>query len=199
MLPGNVEMAAETLGPEMASDKLFHLRGKLERGRMMDTRNELIGWLRDAYAMERSLETTLKKISHSSKHPEECRAICGKHLVETQQHAQTVESLLKSLGSDTSTVKTGIGLVMETLKGAGATLAHDEVVKEMIAAYASEHFEIACYEVIVAAAMVAGLPYVAEACLQIILEEKEMAKTICDMLPGIVRFYLGEKRLAKAA
>jgi len=199
MLSRNVETAAESLGPEMASDKLFHLQKKIEQGKFMDVRNELIGWLRDAYAMERSLETTLKKISQSDKQPEEFRAACRKHLLETQQHAQTVESLLKSLGSDTSTVKTGIGLLMETMKGAGTAVAHDHVVKEMIASCASEHFEIACYEAIIAAAEIAGLTHIAEACERIISDEVNMAETISDMLPGIVRFYLGESRLRKAA
>jgi ferritin-like metal-binding protein YciE len=195
----NFETAAETMGPGMASDKLFQLREKFDRGRIMDVRTDLIGWLHDAYAMERNLETTLKKISKSDQQPEECRAACRKHLLETEQHAHVVESLLKSLGADPLTFKTGLGLLAETMKGAGAAVPHDHVVKEIIASYTSEHFEIACYEAIVAAAMVAGLPYVAEACLQIILEEKKMAQTIDDMLPGIVRFYLGEKRLAKAA
>lgn len=199
MLWRNVESAAETLGSDMASVKLFHLRKKLEQGKIMDVRNELTGWLRDAYAMERSLETTLKKISQSDKHPEECRAACGKHLIETQQHAQTVESILKSLGTDTSTIKTGIGVVMEMLKGAGAAVSHDHVVKEMIASYASEQFEIACYEAITAAAEVAGLPHIVNACQQIISEEKNMAETINDMLPGIIHHYLARDTMAKAA
>src|SRR5215469_14502981 len=110
----------------------------------MDARNELVGWLRDAYAMERSLETSLRKFSQSDRYPMEWRVACGKHLLETQQQAQTVESLLKSLGADASTVKTGLGLLMETIKGAGAVAARDQVVKEMITTYASEQFEIAC-------------------------------------------------------
>ena len=165
----------------------------------MDARNELISWLRDAYAMERGLETTLKKFSQNDKYPEEFRAACRKHLLETQQQSQTVESLLKSLGADKSTVKTGIGLLMETIKGAGAVAARDQVVKEMITTYASEQFEIACYEAIVAAAEVAGQPLVAEACRQMISDEKNMAQTIYDLLPGAVHFYLGEQQLPKAA
>lgn len=189
------------MGPEMASDKLFHLLEKFERGRIMDARSDVISWLHDAYAMERSLETTLKKISKSDRQPGECRAACRKHLLETEHHAQTVESLLKSLGAETLTLKTGLGLLAETMKGAGAALAHDHVVKEMIASYTSEHFEIACYEAIIAAAEVAGLPDVAEACRRIISDEKNMAQTINDLLPGIVRFYLylNEDRLPKAA
>ncbi|HTR41557.1 MAG TPA: DUF892 family protein [Pseudomonadales bacterium] len=165
----------------------------------MDARDELTGWLRDAYAMERALETTLKKISQSEKHPEECRAACGKHLIETQQHARTVESLLKTLATETSTIKTGISVLVETMKDVSVAIAHDHLVKEMIASYASEHLEIACYQAIVVASEKAGLPHVADACRQIILDEKNMAETIGNMLPGIVRFYLAEGALGKAA
>ena len=199
MLWRNFETAAEAMGPELASDKLFRLMEKFEGGRIMDARNDLVGWLHDAYAMERGLETTLKKISKSDQQTGEWRAACRKHLLETEQHAQIVESLLKSLGAEPLTFKTGLGLLAETMKGAGAAVAHDHVVKEMVACYTSEHFEIACYEAIIAAAEIAGLPDVADACRQIISDEKKMAQTINDMLPGIVRFYLGNQGLAKAA
>jgi ferritin-like metal-binding protein YciE len=168
----------------------------------MNARDEVIDWLRDAYAMERGLEVTLKKISESEAHPAECRSACAMHLEETRQHAQTVEWLLKSLGTDTSTVKTGVGMMTETMKGLGTAMSHDEVVKDLLASYSMEHFEIACYTALAAAAEVAGLSEVAEACDEIIADEENMAEMISQSLPRIVQQYLsGEtgETMSKAA
>jgi len=162
----------------------------------MNAREEVVNWLRDAYAMERGLEVTLKKISDSDKHPVEARHAAARHLEETRHHAQTVETLLHSLGSDTSSVKTGLGITTETLKGFTTAMSQDEPIKDAIASYAMEHFEIACYRSLALAAETAGLPEVSTACSQIIMDEEQMAETIQSMLPELVHQYLGGPILA---
>jgi len=165
----------------------------------MNAKEEVLDWLRDAYAMERGLETTLKKISGSERHCAECRHAAAMHLQETQQHAQTIEALLKSLGTNTSTVKTGLGMMTEIAKGLGTAMSRDEQIKDLLAAYAMEHFEIACYQALIAAAETAGLPEVADACEQIIADEENMAQSISESLPLVVQDYLGGQTMAKAA
>lgn len=166
---------------------------------IMNAKDEIIDWLRDAYAMERGLELTLKRISESDKHPEECRRAAGMHLAETRHHAQVVEALLKSLGSDTSAVKTSIGLTMETMKGLSTALSHDEQIKDLISSYAMEHFEIACYQALAVAAEAVGLPHIVSACKQIISDEDRMAEVITEQLPRAVRNYIGGMTMARAA
>src|SRR3954466_7180079 len=112
----------------------------------MNAKDEVVAWLRDAYAMERSLEVPLKKMSESNQQSEQIRTAAARHLEETRQHARTMDLLLKSLGADTSIVKTGIGMTTEMLKGLGTKMAHDEPVKDLLACYAMEYFEIACYQ-----------------------------------------------------
>jgi len=165
----------------------------------MNAKDEIIDWLRDAYAMERGLELTLKRISESDKHSEECRRAAGLHLAETEHHAQTVEALLKSLGADTSAVKTSIGLTMETVKGLSTALSHDEQIKDLISSYAMEYFEIACYQALAVAADAAGLPHIVNACKQIIADEDKMAEFISEQLPRAVRNYIGQMTMARAA
>lgn len=165
----------------------------------MNARDEVVDWLRDAYAMERGLEVTLKKISESESHPVEIRHSAAMHLDETQRHAEMVASLLKSLGTDTSTVKTGIGLMTETMKGIGTALSHDEPIKDLLAGYSMEHFEIACYRALAVAAESAGLPEVGEACKEIIADEEKMANKLNSLLPEMVRRYLGGETMTMAA
>jgi len=165
----------------------------------MNAKDEVVEWLRDAYAMERSLEITLKKQSDSNKQSPGVRGAATRHLEETRQHARTVELLLTSLGADTSTVKTGVGMTTELLKGLSTKMSRDEVIKDLLASYAMEHFEIACYEALVTAAEAAGLAEVADACEQIILDEQQMAERLLDALPLAVEQYVAPPMRAKAA
>jgi ferritin-like metal-binding protein YciE len=158
----------------------------------MKRKEEVISWLRDAYAMERGLEVTLKKQADSDDYDPEIRQAAEEHLEETRQHARMVERLLKSLGSNTSAIKTGVGMMTETIKVLGTSMSHDEQIKDLLTGYAMEHFEIACYRALSTAAETAGLENVADACDQIIGDEERMAERLSDALPEIVEKYLGE-------
>ena len=165
----------------------------------MNAKDEVVDWLRDAYAMERGLEVTLEKISRSHDYPAEIRQAAARHVEETREHARTVDALLKEVGAETSTVKTGMGMMTEAVKGLTTSLLHDDPVKDLLASYSMEHFEIACYNALAAAAEVAGLPEVAEACADIISDEEAMAETLHDSLPKIVRDYLASQKFSRAA
>jgi ferritin-like metal-binding protein YciE len=158
----------------------------------MTGKEEVTAWLRDAYAMERGLEVSLKKQADNDALDDDLRNAIASHLEETRVHARRIESLLKSLGSDTSAIKTGVGLASETLKGLGTALAEDEPIKDLLATYAMEHFEIGCYKPIAAAAETADLHNVVSVCEEIIPEEEDMADAILDSLPRAVTEYLAD-------
>ena len=110
-----------------------------------------------------------------------------------------LQKLLQELGADTSTVKTGLGMMTEAVKGLTTSLAQDEPVKDLLASYAMEHFEIASYNALAVAAEASGLSEVAETCAEIISDEEAMAEIIADSLPRIVHDYLGSQKFSKAA
>ncbi len=60
----------------------------------------------------------------------------------------------------------------------------------MLADYASEHFEIACYRSLIAAAEEAGKPQVAEVCSEILEDEEAMADWIEEQIPEVTRLVL---------
>ena len=159
----------------------------------MKTKEELIEWLRDAYAMETAMETALKKQIDSEKVSQAMREQASIHYVETQGHAEAISKCLVSLGADTSAMKTALAQGLEFLKGTGTMFAKDERVKDAIAAYASEHFEIACYTALRSGALKLGLPEVVGMCNAIILEEEKMAAWLQKNLPAVVEDYLKEK------
>ena len=158
----------------------------------MSTRDEVIDWLRDAYAMERGLEITLNKQAESEDLSPLLRSQAGVHLAETKQHAEAVKACLEKLGSDVSTIKTGVAQLMEMGKGLGTVFARDERVKDLLAAYASEHFEIACYKALRAGALAIGEGAIAQVCESIIPDEENMARWLDQHLPEVVTSYLQE-------
>ena len=159
---------------------------------MSTKREELIDWLRDAYAMERGLEITLQKQAQNEDLHDLVREQAKTHLGETRQHAEAVKRCLEQLGSDTSAIKTGMSTVMEAMKGMGSKFTRDERVKDLLVAYASEHFEIASYRALRAAAEAVGEPQIVAVCDRIIPDEERMAQTISAGLPVVVGSYLSE-------
>lgn len=160
---------------------------------IMKTKEELIEWLRDAYAMEIAMELALKKQINNDKVSARMREQASIHYTETEGHAVAVKACLEKLGADVSTLKTALAQSMEFVKGTGTMFAKDERVKDAIAGYASEHFEIACYTSLKAAAQHLGIEEIVATCDAILAEEKRMAKWLQDHLPAVVTDYLSEK------
>lgn len=161
----------------------------------MSTRDELIDWLRDAYSMERGLEITLSKQAENDELNPAMREQARQHLEETRRHADGVKGCLEFLGTDVSKLKTGLAQMMELAKGVGTAFARDERVKDLLAAYASEHFEIACYKALRASAIAANEPEIARVCDMIIPDEERMARWLDANLPTVVTSYLQDAQL----
>ena len=163
-------------------------------GRAADTtdemRDEIVDWLRDAYSMERGLETSLEKQSQDNDLDPAMRERASTHLEETKRHAELVRSALQSLDADTSAMKTAMGAMGQGFKGLSSQFARDQHIKDLLDAYMMEHFEIACYTSLEAAAEHAGFTQVAEMCRQIIPDEERMAATLIDAIPQETVSYL---------
>src|SRR5579862_6664023 len=92
-------------------------------------RDEIIDWLRDAYAMERGLEKALQKQSENDEVSPRIRERAAMHLQETRRHAEEVESALRSLDANTSSLKTTLGVMTQSTKGIATKFASDERIK----------------------------------------------------------------------
>ncbi len=159
---------------------------------MKKNKDELIEWLRDAYAMEKAMEVALEKQIKNEKASPALREKATIHLAETQGHAAAVEACLHKIGADVSTLKTGMAQGLEMAKGLSTAFAKDERVKDVLAAYASEHFEIACYTALAAAAEQVGVREIVDTCEAILKEEKRMATWLQKNVAAVVVSYLEE-------
>ena len=89
-----------------------------------------------------------------------------------------------------SAVKSAAGKLAANLGAMANATAEDEVIKNGIADFAFENFEIASYESLVAAAESLGEQQIAQACRQNLEEEREMARWLQQHLPETTQQFL---------
>jgi ferritin-like metal-binding protein YciE len=158
---------------------------------MKDQKETLLSWLNDAYSMEKGQVQVLENHVKDAQDKPEIHRKLAEHLELTRRHADMVEQCVARLGGSTSSVKTAMGTVAGFFQGRSTGAAPDELVKNALADYAAEHFEIACYRALITGARALGASDVAQVCEQILREEEDMARWLESRLPMVVQQYLG--------
>ena len=166
---------------------------------MAVSRENLSAWLRDAHAMENQAIEILEKQANRLEHYPELRARVRSHLEESHRQAERVERCLHQLGTDTSSLKTAAGKMIGTAQQLSGLFASDEVLKSGIADYAFEHYEIASYKMLIAAADEAGEHEVRRGLEENLREEEAMAEWLDQHLPEVTRQYLHREAAGKSA
>lgn len=157
---------------------------------MKDPKEHLIAWLKDAYAMEKqAIEILTRQADRIDNYPE-LTARLKQHLEETRWQASQIENCLEKLGSDTSSFKSGVGIVSANLKAMGTMFAPDEVIKDSMASTVFEHYEITNYKILIAAAEHAGEQEIANVCQQILQQEEAMADWLDEHIPETTMAFL---------
>lgn len=158
----------------------------------------MIAWLNDAYAMENSLIHTLEqRIKEAKDHPH-IRSRDEQHLAETRRHAELVKGCVERLGGKTSALKAGMSSVMGVVQGISTAVAKDTLVKNCLADYGAEQFEVASYTALIAGAQAMGDQETAAVCQQILQEDAAMAEWLMQNLPAVVQGTLAEQAAAPA-
>lgn len=165
----------------------------------MDQNEQLITWLRDAHAMEHSLVNVLERHAQAARDLPAVREQLERHLHRTREHAGLVEKCLRGLGATPSKVKSIAGDFMGALQGLSTAVFQDELIKNALADYAAEHFEMGCYSSIIAAAEEAGHMEIARTCGEILRDEVEMANWLEEQIPELTRQHLQRAAAASDA
>ncbi|HYD70186.1 ferritin-like domain-containing protein [Azospirillum sp.] len=166
---------------------------------MAEIKDTLADWLRDAYAMENQAVEMLERQTERLEHYPDMLAKVREHVAVTRRQADRVRECLQRLGTDTSSIKTGIGMLIGNAQSLSGIFASDEVVKAGIFNYAFEQFEIANYRVLVATARQIGDAEVARLLEENLREEEEMAAWIESNLPQLTQTYLQRKMAGQHA
>jgi ferritin-like metal-binding protein YciE len=157
---------------------------------MANPKDDLLAWLRDAHAMElQAIEMLEKQERRVSDYPA-LQARLREHVEETRGQARLLEDCIRRRNSSTSTLKDLAGKFMGTMQALSGVVFSDEVVKGTIAGYTFEHYEIACYRVLAAAARMDGDNETAEVCERIMRQEEAMAEWLASHQAEITEQYL---------
>jgi len=156
----------------------------------MTKREQFIQWLGDAHAMEVGIVTTLEKHIADAKGLPKVQTALTKHLRETKRHATEMKKALASLGGSHPMVKEGVSKLANLAAGLITTSARDTIVKNAIADFATEHFEMACYNSLIQIATALGERKIAATCKAILREEKAMAATLDTLFKSVNDTYL---------
>lgn len=154
---------------------------------MTDGHNEIVlTWLNDAYSIEHALTHVLERHAKEAKEHAEIQGRIDEHLAQTRRHAQSVAGRIAALGGEAS-AHDGVAGVLAPLQSLLTGAADDEtLLTNSISDYASEHFEIATYQALIAAAHDGGDIETAAVCREILAEEQAMAAWLDDHMPPLV-------------
>ena len=153
----------------------------------MTPREQLIAWLNDAYGTEMSLIPVLENHAKDAENYPEIHERLTRHVAETRRQAERLEGLITALGGSISTVKSTLGSLFGTAQSVSTGLFRDELSKNFLADYAAEHFEIASYKALIAAAGHVGEQAIVPTLEESLREEEAMARWIEERLPVAVR------------
>lgn len=146
--------------------------------------------LRNAHAMEKQALSIMQPQLNRLEHYPEVSALLDRHIRETEGQLARIDQVLDSLGESASGLKDTMLSFTGSMAAITHTLATDEILKNSMANFAFEHFEIAAYTSLITAAELSGQTAAIPVLQQNLDEEKAMAAAIEASLPHVVRQYV---------
>ena len=124
---------------------------------MTTTSHDLfITGLKNAHAMENQALSIMKPQASRIESYPDVEARIKQHISETEGQIARLEKLLDGLDEDKSSLKDLALSVAGTFAAVGHTVAADEILKNSMANFAFENFEIAAYKSLIALAQASG-------------------------------------------
>lgn len=124
---------------------------------MTTTSHDLfITGLKNAHAMENQALSIMKPQASRIESYPDVEARIKQHISETEGQIARIEKLLDGLDEDKSSLKDLALSVAGTFAAVGHTVAADEILKNSMANFAFENFEIAAYKSLIALAQASG-------------------------------------------
>jgi ferritin-like metal-binding protein YciE len=156
-----------------------------------DLTAQLVKHIDEAHAMEQNVLRLLDGMIQTTDDPEMIDRL-EHHKVETQAHAGRMRERLEAHGASPSLVKQAGGMLQALAKLPLDVLRPEKAGRNARDGFATEHLEIASYELLRRVADRAGDEETALAATEIILEEKAMADFIAERWDAIAEQSLRE-------
>ncbi|MES2713079.1 MAG: ferritin-like domain-containing protein [Pseudomonadota bacterium] len=155
-----------------------------------DVREIYIRGLVNARALEtQAIQLISRQVERLENYPEVEQALRA-HMQESENQRTRLDELLDSLGTSHSMFKDAVTGLMGNLAAVGHATMQDEILKNSLANYAFEHFEIASYKSLLLLSDLAGHQQARSKLEQSLQEEIRMAKWCEDHQDMITRRYV---------
>jgi len=146
--------------------------------------------LRNQHGVEnQAIELLERQVGRLENYPE-MEERMRRHIEESKQQAQRLDDLLSQMGTSSSSFKDTVLSLAGNLAALGHSIAPDEVMKNSLANFAFEHYEIAGYMSLLTLAELAGHAAARTALEQSLREEKDMAAWIAEHLDATTRRFV---------
>jgi ferritin-like metal-binding protein YciE len=140
-------------------------------------KDQLVKHIDEALAMEQSALRILNAMIQTTD-DEEIKSELRQHKLETEQHAERLEKRLAAHDASPSTVREAAGIMNALMKGVVDMVRQEKAGRNARDGYATEHLEIASYQLLERVARAAGDEETAEVARQNRADEEKMAKKI---------------------
>ncbi|MDZ4089277.1 MAG: ferritin-like domain-containing protein [Tabrizicola sp.] len=154
------------------------------------TRALFITGLRNAHAMEnQALSVIDAQLGRLESYPEMI-AMLQQHRRETEGQIARLDQIFLGLGESASTLKDTVLSAMGSMQAMGHALAGDEILKNHMADYMFEHFEIAAYTSLITMAQAMGHTSALPLLQQNLDEEQRFQQMLIESLPRVTEQFL---------
>jgi ferritin-like metal-binding protein YciE len=140
-------------------------------------KDQLVKHIDEALAMEQNVLRMLDGMIASTD-DEEIRSELRHHKIETEQHAERLEKRLAAYEASPSTMREAAGIMNALMKGVLDMVREEKAGRNARDGYATEHLEIASYQLLERVAERAGDEETAEVARRNRADEEKMAKKI---------------------
>jgi ferritin-like metal-binding protein YciE len=155
--------------------------------------------LRNQHAVEnQAIELLERQVGRLENYPE-MEERMRRHIEESREQARRLEELLAHHDTSHSAFKDTMMSIVGNVAALGHSTAPDEVVKNTLANFAFEHYEIASYSSLLTLAELTGHTAAGTALNTSLREEKDMAQWIADHLDGTVRRFVDRSAAGQTA
>ena len=153
------------------------------------TQSLYVTGLVNARALEtQAIELLSRQVERLENYPE-MEAALRAHIKESEAQRGRLDEILSSMGESNSSVKDFVTGLMGNMAALAHAPMQDEVLKNHMANYAFEHFEIASYKSLLVFADMVGDTKSPTALTQSLREEERMAQWVEDNIDATVRTF----------
>ncbi|TPM96653.1 ferritin-like domain-containing protein [Mesorhizobium sp. B2-1-3A] len=154
-----------------------------------ESREIFIVGLRNAHAMENQALSIMKpQVERIENYPEVADRL-RRHIQETEGQMTRLESVLEGLDEEHSTLKDTALSMVGSVAAMGHSMAGDEIIKNSLANFAFENYEIAAYNSLLVLAEAGGFHDAEKALKQNLSEEEAMADWLRANLGDVTMRY----------